>query len=468
MICVSFAPQNMRSAYALLDKSSRLSNLIEIRIENIVDLNLSKLIKYSDAKTIITSRPMKGIPENKRIQQLFDAIDSGAAFVDVEIESGEKTIGLLRSRIKSLGSKTKLIVSYHNYEKTPKNLVAIYKRLKKTEADLIKIAVFASDITDNVTIFKLLERARQERIKLSAFCIGEKGEISRVLASRFGGMFTYCSLEAGKETAAGQVHVEKLQDVFNFNLINKKTKIFGLVGNPVFQSKGIFVHNNFFKKKKYNAVYVNFLTDDFSKFIKVFKNYISGLSITIPYKTDALRSLDWQSPDVSATKAVNTIIRNNGKLYGYNTDVLALKELLKDKMKSKTAFVVGTGGAARSAIVAVLQNGGEVIVGGRDIKKVKKLGLEFDCRYFPIHRLGPIEFDVLINATPIGMVPNTNASPVSPKILKPGMLVIDFVYNPLKTKLLKDANKKGCRVISGLEIYKLQAKMQQTLFLTAR
>ena len=454
----------MREGLSLLKRAHRFTDLVEIRLENIADLDLEKLLRHPRPKVIITNRANGRYSNSERFDILLGAVKLGAEFVDIEIESGKAVINKFKNWISEEKSETKLILSYHNFNETPKNLSAIYSQIKSQNADIIKVAVYANDVTDNVKIFKLLERAKKENIKLAAFCLGEKGEISRILAPRFGGQITYCSLITEKETAEGQMPVEKLLNIYNYMSINAKTKIFGLVGNPVSHSRGIYVHNEFFKRNKLNAVYVNFLVDVFSKSNQLFTPYISGLSVTIPFKEVAAKSVNRLSPEAQNTQAVNTIKLINQKLVGYNTDVLGLTELLRNRIHGKNVVVFGTGGSARSAIVAAKSERGKVIVVGRNPNKARALAEEFDCGYEKIESLPNIKFDVFINATPIGMVPKINSSPILPGLLKPHTLVVDFVYTPPVTKLLRDAKIRRCKTISGVDIFKRQAKLQQKIF----
>lgn len=468
MICISIAPKSMRQAELLIDKASKKTELVEIRLENINNLNLEKIVTTSRVKKIITIRPNDNYSKGERIALLSEAIRLGAEYVDIELDSGNAAVKNILDETKKYN--TKVILSYHNFKKVPRNLERIYEKLKLFQADIIKIAVFANDITDNLQIFKLLNRAKKERVNLIALCLSEKGEISRIFASKFGSYLTYCSLDEGLETATGQISIDKMERVFNYHQINKKTKIFGLAGNPISHSKGVYFHNEYFFKKKANAVYVNILVGDFKNFISLYKKYFSGLSITIPFKEVASKSVDQLSDEAKNIKSINTIIKKNNKLFGYNTDAEALLKILKDaNTRGKAAAILGTGGTARTAIYCFKKTGANVIIFGRNSSKAKMLAKEFDCSYSNLKSLTEKfvekdKIDILINTTTIGMLPNINSMPISPKILNKNMLVVDFVYTPSNTKLIKSAIKKGCKTINGLEIFEKQAKLQQKLF----
>lgn len=463
MICVSVAPKNMKEARELLLKAGRLADVVEIRIESIADLNIDELLKQPRPEVIITNRSPQKYSEIDWVSLLYRAIEAGAEYVDIEIRAGKMVISdLMRFAVKH---DTQLIISHHHFSKTPTNIFSPYLRMKKLRPHIVKHVSYANDICDNVRIFNLLETAKKEHHRLSCFSMGKKGEISRILAPRFNGYITYCSLEEGAETAQGQISVNKLLNVFNYRSINEQTKIFGLVGNPVSHSRGIYVHNEFFKKNNLNAVYVNFLVDDFEKYFRAFSQYIQGISITIPHKESTAKFLKELSPEAKATKSVNTIIKTNDLFTGYNTDTLAAIKIFMKKLKNKSVAVLGTGGTARSAIYAAKSTGAIVTVFGRNLKKAKRLSREFDCGFASLDEIGKIKkMDVIINTTPVGMAPDIYSSPIHKEILNKNMLVVDFVYTPSITKLLKDARTCGCEIIPGIKIFKVQAKLQQELF----
>jgi 3-dehydroquinate dehydratase/shikimate dehydrogenase len=464
MICVSIAPKNMKEAQSQLLEAGKLADVVEVRIESIADLNIDELLKQPRQEVIITNRSsQKKYSKIDLVSILYRAIEAGAEYVDIEIRAGTTVISNLMRFAVEYG--TQLIISHHCFSKTPNDIFSPYSRMKKLRPHIIKLVSYANDICDNIRIFNLLEMAKKGHYRLSCFSMGEKGEISRILAPRFKGYITYCSHEEGSETAQGQIPVNKLLNVYNYSSINEQTKIFGLVGNPVSHSRGIYIHNEFFKINNLNAVYVNFLVDDFRKYFRRFIKYVHGMSITIPHKENAVIILKNLSPEAEATKSVNTIIKTNQRITGYNTDALAAIKILKKKLEDKSVAVLGTGGTARSAIYAAKSTGAIVTVFGRNIKKAKRLSREFACGFSSIEEMGKIKkMDVIINTTPVGMQPDINSSPIPKEILNKNMLVVDFVYTPPVTKLLKDARNCGCEIIPGTKIFKEQAKLQQELF----
>ncbi len=164
--------------------------------------------------------------------------------------------------------------------------------------------------------------------------------------------------------------------------------------------------------------------------------------------------------------AVNTIINSEGKLTGTNTDWLGLIMTLKEEMKikDKTFVIVGAGGTARAAVYGIIKEGGLPILVNRTVSRAKIMAEHFGCSFYPLNQIAKIKADCLINTTPVGMHPQTSKSPVPKTVLKGYKYVMDAVYNPLQTKLLKDAAAQGCRALSGVGMFVHQGAAQLKLW----
>lgn len=463
MICIPIVASNINEAIKDMKKASKISGIIELRLDFIKDINkknLEKLLFKTTKKVIVTDR-------KNRINLIDEAINQKADFLDLDISIGEKTI----KEIINKKNKTKIIVSFHNFQKTnKKEVIKKYNQIKKLNPDIIKIVTFANSIDDNIIIFDLIKKAKKESKKIIALCMGEKGEISRILSVIFGAELTFSSLKEGKESAPGQITAETLKNIYRINKLNNP-KIFGLVGNPVKHSKGIIIHNKAFKKLKLNNIYLNFLVDDLKSFIKNYKKIISGLSITIPFKREIIKYLDKVDPIAKKIGAVNTVINKNGKLIGYNTDVTgAIKAIeSRTKIKNKKVLMLGAGGVARAIGYGITQKKGRLTILNRTLNKAKKLARELRCNSGSLAQLKTQkDIDIIINATSIGMFPKIIKIPIRKQILKKIVnkkaVVFDSVYNPKKTKLLKEAKKLGCNIVGGYDMFINQAKEQFKLF----
>jgi len=467
-LCISIAPHSMAEAIQKLRAAGARSDLVEVHIDGMNDIDFGRLLRKPRPHVIITNRRTSegGCFAGSREEQrniLSQAMSYSADYVDVEMSWGDRFIEAFLAR----KSRTRVIVSHHNFQKTPLNLGVLYEKMRGTGAHIIKIATMAEDIGDNRRIFDLVSRARKDHQKVIAFCMGERGQISRILSSKVGGFLTYASLTSEEVTAPGQLSVDDLTKVFRVDSINARTKVFGLVGNPVSQSRGFFFHNAVFRRENVNAVYLNFLIDDLPNFLAAFRHELRGFSVTMPFKENIVPLLDSLSEEAVKLKAVNTVLIRKGMLHGLNTDLPAIVTLLKRKRKlgGKRVVVLGTGGTSKTMAVAAISNGCETIVVGRSPEKAEKLARELGCSWTSFEKLGAAEADIIMNGTPVGMHPESDPVLVPKRILKKGMIVLDAVYQSRKTRFVVDAEAAGCEIITGIELFRKQALLQSRLFL---
>ncbi len=473
MIVVPITNFSNKSALGDILKAKKEADIIELRLDYIKNPHLENLIQKSSKPVIATNRKKSeggkfGGSEKERIALLEKAVILNADYVDIELDSGINQIKRMLALRDFCRSASRIIVSYHNFHWTPKNLESIYKKIKGTGCDIVKIATYAKSINDNLIIFDLIERAKKDGQRIVALCMGEKGEISRILGPIFGSYFTFGSLESGKESAPGQIPVKTLKDIYRINkLENKNIKIYGLVGNPVNKSKGYLLHNFSFSQLNLNSIYVNFLVDDLKLFIRGYRNLFDGLSVTMPYKERIIKFLDVIEPSAKKIGAVNTIAVKNGKLFGYNTDYFGAIRALENKapfLRNKKIVVLGAGGAAKAVIFGLKNKCAKITVLNRTLNKARKLAFDFKCGYGHLSQINKMDFDVLINATSVGMFPRVNRSIIKNKEIFKDKTVFDLVYNPVMTKFLKDAKKIKSVVISGRDLFLDQAALQFKLW----
>ncbi|MBI4633891.1 MAG: shikimate dehydrogenase [Deltaproteobacteria bacterium] len=246
-----------------------------------------------------------------------------------------------------------------------------------------------------------------------------------------------------------------------------RQEVFALFGNPVGHSLSPLMHNAAFSREGLNACYVPFCVENLNIAVQAIRALnIRGVSVTIPFKVDVMKHLDAVDEDALRIGAVNTIMNDGGRLRGANTDwkglILALKEATA--IRDKTFVILGAGGTARAAVFGILSEGGIPLVVNRSAEKGRLLAAEWRCVFHPWQRLGEIKADCLINTTPVGMAPETGLSPIQPDVLKNFKLVMDVIYNPLRTKLLQDAQKAGCVVLSGVSMFVHQGAEQIRLW----
>ena len=246
-------------------------------------------------------------------------------------------------------------------------------------------------------------------------------------------------------------------------MIDAQTQLYGVIGNPVRHSLSPIIHNGAFRRMGLNAVYLAFEVKDLKEAINGIRGLgIRGVSVTIPFKTEVIPFLDKVEDVAEKIKAVNTIVNKGGKLIGYNTDWCGVLEALEEKvdLKGKRVVLLGAGGAARAIGFALKRRDCEVIVSNRTMDKGAVLAKELMCIHRPLSSIEGLKADVIINATPVGMHPYKEESPLPKKVLKKGMTLMDIVYRPLQTKLLREAEAIGCLTINGLEMLSRQGAAQ--------
>lgn len=245
---------------------------------------------------------------------------------------------------------------------------------------------------------------------------------------------------------------------------NAVLAIFALFGNPVSHSLSPLMHNAAYQKMGVAASYVPLLVENLKDAMQgVRACNIRGISITIPFKEAVIPYLDEVDPSSQAIGAVNTISHDDtGSLKGYNTDWIGMVRGLEEylEIKKKTFAILGAGGTARAAAFGIRQRGGTPMIINRTPQRGERLAREFGVPFYPLAQIKGISADCLINTTPIGMAPNRKKSPLAREIVGKFPWVMDCIYNPVKTQLLKDAEAAGCMVINGLGMFVHQGAEQ--------
>ena len=464
MICVPLAEPTPEQARSALVNAARRADLVELRLDQLDQPPDSDALKsmLSDrpCPVIVTNRPQSeggrhDWPDDVRIEALQAAIELRAEYVDIELERADR---LVRR------PDTKLIVSYHHFESTPRNLTDIYAQIVRAGADVVKLATLATSILDNLRMFEVLRHAALPCIGL---CMGPLGTISRVLGHKFGSLLTYAPADPEKGTAPGQISLDDIIGVYNYRAINAETQIYGVIGNPIGHSISPHIHNAAFRSLGINAVYVPFKVEgEVGDFIEAFRGLpIHGYSITIPHKQAAIKVLDEIDPICRDIGAVNTVVNHKGKLVGSNTDwsaaVAAIERALGGpELAGKRVALIGAGGTARALAFGLRSKGAHIRIYNRTVDRAIALAEDVGCEWSSLDDLTGTEHDIIANSTSVGMYPNVDATPVPKSALRDGLVVFDAVYNPVWTRLLCDAQEVGCRVATGLEMFVNQAVQQ--------
>ena len=393
-----------------------------------------------------------------QLDLLNKAAAAGCQLVDVELQTASKC---KPEQLQKLRSRAGLILSFHDFHAT-KKLEDSLEKMVAYPADFYKVVSTATTLSDNVTMIKFLAR-EGDRHSMVGMCMGEQGIISRVLGVRAGSVFTFASAGAGEETAPGQATAQELRNVYRIEQVDVATRVYGVVGDPIAHSLSPAIMNAAFRRENVNAVYLALHAKTLKDLLTCIREIpIHGISVTMPYKEAIVSHLDNTDSHTTKIGACNTVVRaQDGKLYGFNTDAAGIVRPLERRLNTLEGariLVIGAGGAARAAVFGLKERGCEVYILNRSAAPAKKLAHQARARIVKRPDLKKLAFDVIINATPVGMG-NSRESPLQDKEIN-ARYVFDMVYDPPETKLMKVAQERGAQVIPGIEMFVHQAARQ--------
>ena len=461
-ICVSLTEETTARTIDRMVGLAPVADLFEIRGDLLLDLDLLTLLRAKTKPLVFTCRPLReggrfdGDEARRRIL-LLEAARRGFDWVDVELRSGFHDVLLEKA-----GSG--LIVSWHDFAAVPDDLSTLYSRMCDAGADLVKIAVTPRGIADVGRLVAFAEETFSKGgVPLLAIAMGPLGLLTRVLAGRYGAPFTYASTAAGAEAAPGQIEAGLLADLYRVRDIGPTTRVYGVLGTDAARSLSPVLHNRAFEARDLPAVYVPLQAEALGPFIRALPALrLSGFSVTRPFKTAILEHLQEIEEDAALCGSVNTVVVHDGMLRGSTTDgrgvTAPLRRLLD--LRGKAVTIVGAGGAARAAALALHRKAAKVTIVARDAGQARSVAAAVGCAWAELPQGLTRHYDVLINATPLGSHAHLEATPVAAELLRPSAVVFDMVYDPLETRLLREATAAGCRTIGGLEMLIGQAVAQ--------
>jgi 3-dehydroquinate dehydratase / shikimate dehydrogenase len=395
------------------------------------------------------------------LEILGRAARAGFKWCDVEIETAARfTPAALRKAL----SPAKLLISAHDFHGMPRDVGRLLDRLKRCGAGAVKIAATCRTLSD---VRRLLKPAHRRR-DFVAIPMGETGNAARILALREGSALAYASMTHA--VAPGQLTLEEMRQTYQLGRcfgksasgMTRRTRLYGVIGDPIGHSLSPLMHNAAFAARSLDAVYLRFRVRDLDDFLEAVRRFgILGFSVTLPHKANILKYLDGCDPLAAEIGAVNTVqVQGGGRLYGYNTDYTGVLRAIERHvpLAGSRVLLVGAGGSARAAAFALAASGASVLVWARRPAKARELARAVDGEAIERAALRAEKFDAIVNCTPVGMHPG-GGSPLKAKELN-ARVVMDLIYRPRKTELLKMAERRGSAVISGVEMFLAQGAAQ--------
>ena len=468
-------------------RQAPLADLIEVRLDHIGhpgEERLRELVERAKKPVIIA---MHG-PESqghytgdlgRKLETLHAAARAGAMFVDIDWR--------LSLELGPLEGKCHRIVSRHEAEGTPEDLAALEEDVRAVlhEGDAVKLVTHARCAEDGL---RMLRHLRSARGGLVAFCSGPRGSFTRVLCTLFGSPFTYAAAARipgqpdPEPTAPGQLRANDLRGLLPPGGLHPGTAVFAVVGGAVEHSLSPHVHDMALKMARLDAVYLALSAQSLERVVELADDAcFRGFSVTAPHKQAAFGLARSSDAESRAARASNTLVRDGTGWRAANTDVPAVRETLEKAwgfhrqrsgkpflaqgagLAGVHALVLGAGGAARAVVQAVKASGGRATLAARAPEKARAVAAELGCAAVAWSAIPQTEHDVLVNATPLGgrgRPADEPASPVPAEWVRAGTLVLDAVYDPVRTALLEAARARGCTPVPGAEWFVRQAAAQ--------
>ena len=437
----------------------RLADLVEFRLDRLPDLPLAEVVGEAGARAIVTLRPVReggrfDGSETQREIRLGEALDLGAGYVDVEWDAafGDALIA---------GFPDRVVLSRHDFSGMPPDLPGLVRTLAARRPAVVKLAVTPSSLADQLAFPRAIREAAGLPVVLIA--MGAAGLPSRILAQQVGSCWTY----SGAAVAPGQVTPDLMRARYRVGRHTPETRIFGVAGRPISHSWSPTLHNAALQALGIDGVYLPFEARDMDDLLAAADAFdVQGLSITAPFKLEALARATRADALAPRLGAANTLTRAGDGWVASNTDVEGFLHPLRARLPLRGArvAVLGGGGAARAVVAGLHAEGARVTVHARRREQAQALEpLGAVVGEWPPARGS---WDLLVNTTPVGTAPDVEATPIDASALAGGRLVYDLVYNPGRTRLLRDAEAAGCATLGGLEMLIAQAAVQVATWLS--
>lgn len=447
-----------------LEAAPRGCGIVEIRADRLRATEIGGLVGAAPVPAIVTvRRPEDGGTfdgsEEERRAILEAGLAAGAAWIDVEWNGPLASLadGPMADRV---------ILSHHGGRCDPFRLRRLVAAMAGTRAARLKVVPHAERATDAAVLEDLLREANDARRRLTAFATGEPGMATRVFAPSWGGWGTFGSADPGAETASGQIPVDDLLDVYDVLSIGPATRRFALAGSPVAGSPSPAMHAAAFRAAGIDARYLPIEASAFDEAAALAGPAgalcIEGLACTIPLKEEAASRTEAGDPIAASARAVNTVTCRGNRWTGFNTDGPGAVELVRSRLdpSSATVAVVGAGGTGRAIAAALAAVGARTVLYNRNAERGREAARRLGVEWRALEEVAAAEWDVLVQATPLGKRGET----VVPKRSLNGRLVIDAVYGPRPTPLVRDARDAGIEAFDGVDLLVAQGVLQFARF----
>lgn len=400
--------------------------------------------------------------DTQRLQDILALCALAPEYVDLEYDVPETLLQTIRERHPAI----QIIISYHQFDHTPKDLLAVLQRMQRPGQAIYKIATYAHSSLDALRMVQFV-RQHHHQYRLIGLCMGEDGACTRILSPMMGNILSYACGDVS--TAPGQLSVDDLITHYHYHHINPETRLYALLGDPVTNSVGHIVHNQAIRLLQRNAVYLKLRVSavELPEMVALCRELpVDGLSITMPLKEAMVAWMDnieWASQPI---KAVNSMVQRQSQWLGFNTDGLGAIQALTERgsIAQHAVLILGAGGAARAIAYEALQHHAHVIILNRTLEKAQVLAKDLGAEAYALAALPELKtrpYSVMVNTLPAHVYAESQiAALFHPDHIRPNTIAMDIVYQPIETAFLRLAQQANCIGIPGFHMFVRQAVLQ--------
>jgi len=484
-ICICLTGKTLAQDLEQLESNRKYVDIAELRVDCLDPderFHIRRFPEMAGLPVILTvRRSLEGGfyvgGEGSRISLLakglaYAAADQRRNFAYVDLEE-DLNVPSLEEAARTFG--TRIIRSWHNMEGVDRDLTGKIKKLRRVGDELVKVSVTAGSLADVVRVYKAARET--SGIDKILICMGEYGVNTRILSEFLGSRISYTSIkDAGiKQAAPGQLEPRVLSELYHFREITEKTKVYAIAGFPLKFTSSPFFFNTVFKMEQADAVFIPIVADSVESLIDLAEEIgILGLSISVPYKEKILPYLVSRSEKATSIGACNTLVRSLHGWMGYNTDAAGFSDSLlsfigKKDLKGRKVTIIGAGGAAKAAAFEVHRLRGKALILNRTPARARNLAEPYHFAWAAFDSRGAVLMekysDIIIQASSVGMAPDTENDPIEFYKFSGKEIVMDFIYEPQKTRCLKRAEQAGCKILNGSDMLHRQARYQYGFFM---
>lgn len=453
MLCATISGPSFFEAKQQLLHSLPFVDSIELRIDCLLSLSSDQLkhLVCLAKKPILTLRRHASLSEIAWVERTMELAKLQPDYLDIDKDFPKEALRKIRNQYPNI----KIILSYHS--QTSEHVPTLYNEMLKQQAHHYKIAITS---TKSVDALRLIQIKKHLPENTTVLCMGNEGIASRILSPLMKNAINYASGIHAPKVAPGQLSIEDLL-AYNYANLSSEARIYGLIGNPIDRSISHLSHNKLFSELHMKTSYIKILLSsaDLKEFFSLTRDLpFGGLSVTMPFKTDVLDYIDVFDPSVKHCQSCNTLVFNENKITGHNTDGLGLLNLLKRKniaVHNTHVGIVGSGGAAKAIATTFAYSGACISIFNRTEENGKKLAELCNGNAFPLSSLSEKHaIDILILCLP----PHVKIPEIFPPV------VIDINTLPKESPYTRKAKAQGCHVLYGYEMFAEQALLQFSLW----